>query len=194
MLNVVRTACVYAMLGITPIYAADYIQTYVPEAKIVGQGRATVLVWDIYDAKLYAPEGVYDESKPFALELKYLQELEGRKIADHAVGEMRRLGFNNEIKLAAWHDRMNQIFPDVSPGSTITGIYRPGGPTVFYEDNRQAGLIDDPFFGKEFFRIWLDARTSTPGLRQSLLNINKEKGYKNETPSNTHNFGGRYAS
>jgi len=192
--SVVRTACVYALLGITPVYAADYIQNYIPEARMVGQGRAHVLIWDVYEAKLYAPGGVYTENQPFALELEYLQELQGRKIADHAVSEMRRLGYKNEMKLAAWHDRMSSIFPDVIPGSIVTGIYMPGGATVFYNGNTQLGKIDDPAFGKEFFRIWLDVRTSTPALRKELLNIGNKKGTGHESPENSRSFGGGHAS
>lgn len=195
MRNVVRIACAYAIIGISPVYAADYIYNHVPEARLVGQGRAQVLIWEVYHAKLYAPGGVYQYNKPFALELEYLQELQGRKIADHAVSEMRRLGYRNEMKLAAWHDRMSRIFPDVIPGSRVAGVYAPGGATIFYEDGRQVGAVEDPAFGKAFFRIWLDARTSTPDLRQSLLNLDhNRKGNKNETPSNTRNIGGNNAS
>lgn len=34
---------------------------------------------------------------------------------------------------------------------------------------RPAGEIADPEFARLFFGIWLDARTSEPGLRQTLL-------------------------
>ena len=193
--NVVRIACVYALLGISPVFAADYIRDHVPGAKLVGQGRAHVLLWDVYDAKLYAPDGVYTVTKPFALELRYLQELEGRKIADHAIEEMRRLGYRNEMKLAGWHDRMSHIFPDVVPGAMITGIYIPEGPTIFYEGVNQIGSIDDSNFGREFFRIWLDEPTSKPGLRQSLLNMGRDrKGYQNEDPANYNGYGSGHAS
>ncbi|AEP10509.1 chalcone isomerase family protein [Micavibrio aeruginosavorus] len=195
MRSVVRTACALAMIGITPVYAAEYVSNHVPEAKLVGQGRAQVLLWDVYEAKLYAPRGVYDHNKPFALELNYLQELEGRKIADHAVSEMRRLGYGNEVKLAAWHDQMSRIFPDVSPGSVITGVYVPGGPAIFFEEDRQIGRVNDPAFGREFFRIWFDAQTSTPALRQSLLNLNhSRKDYDHESPEKSHSSGGGHGS
>lgn len=195
MRSVVRTACLLAMIGVTPVYAADYIHAYVPKAKLVGQGRAQVLVWDLYDAKLYAPEGVYADSMPFALELNYLQDLEGRMIADHAIGEIRRFGFKNEIQLAVWHDQMRRIIPDVAKGSSITGIYVPGSTTIFFSEDEEVGRIDDPAFGKEFFRIWFDARTSTPGLRQTLLNLNNDgKGYYGETPENSRDIGGNNAS
>ncbi|PZO85063.1 MAG: hypothetical protein DI626_07775 [Micavibrio aeruginosavorus] len=193
--NIVRAACIYAFLGITPVYAADYIAGYVPEAKLVGQGRAKFLMWDVYDAKLYAPGGVYNENKPFALELKYLQDIKRQKIADHSVNEMRRLGYKNEAKLADWKHKMNQIFPDVTSGSVITGVYSPQNATVFYKNETRAGVIEDPEFGEQFFRIWLDTRTSTPALRKNLLNIDHDmKGQRNEMPSNTRNFGGRHAS
>ena len=63
---------------------------------------------------------------------------------------------------------MSQIFPDVKPGDQITGVYKPGG-AVFLYNNRQVGEIRDPEFARFFFAIWLDPRTSAPGLRQSLL-------------------------
>lgn len=187
--------CMYALLGTSSARAVDFIYNYIPEAKLVGQGRAQIMLWDVYDAKLYASDGVYAQSKPFALELEYLQELKGRKIADHAVSEMRRLGYKNEVKLAVWHDRMNRIFPDVMPGSVITGIYIPEGPSIFYKDGKEAGRVEDPAFGKQFFSIWLDARTSTPSLRQRLLNMDGTmKGHKNEMPANFGNFGDGHAS
>ena len=193
--KVIRTACALAMIGISPAFAAEYINNYGPEAQVVGQGRVQVLVWNVYDAKLYAPGGVYTDSKPFALVIEYRQELKGRQIADHAVSEMRRLGYKDEVKIAIWHDRMIRIFPDVVSGSVVTGIYTPDGPTTFYENNKHVGRIDDPAFGKEFFRIWLDARTSTPDLRQGLLNLNNSREmYKNEIPENSGNFGGGHAS
>ncbi len=188
-------ACVYAMMGISSVNAAEYINSYVPEPRLVGQGRAQVLLWDVYDAKLYAPSGVYAENKPFALELSYLQELEARQIADHAVREIRRMGYNNESKLTEWHGQMIQILPDVIPSSIITGVSTPNGPTIFYADGEVIGRINDPEFGRHFFRIWLDVRTSTPSLRENLLNKNTAtKGYPNETPVKNSSSGGNYGS
>jgi hypothetical protein len=181
------------MIGISPVYAAEYIASHVPEARLVGQGRAQVFLWDVYDAKLYAPQGIYAENKPFALELSYLQKIAGREIADHAVREMRRLGYKNEKDLLSWHRTMSDIFPNVIPGSTIAGISTPDGATIFYEDGEAIGRIDAPHFGKEFFRIWLDAGTSTPELRYDLLNIDSTmEGHRDEASINNHRSGGRH--
>lgn len=195
MRNVVRTACLLTCLGISPAYASDYINSYVPDAALVGEGRARVLVWDIYDARLIAPKGKWMEAGPFALELKYLQAIEGRKIADHAVEEMRYIGFQDNAKLSAWHKEMAEIFPDVVPGTIIAGIRSSNGSTIFYEAGKEIGRIEDPAFTEQFFRIWLDPKTSAPTLRQSLLNLKQDtKGQYNDDPEKPHTGGDDHAS
>lgn len=165
----VRTACVLVLLGITPAYALDHIQSYVPEAQKVGQGRLTYLFWDVYDATLYAPEGAWNDRKPFALQLSYLRTLNGKKIADRSAEEIRGQGFKDEVKLATWHAQMRKIFPDVDEGVNLTGVYTESGETIFYRDNFEIGRIKDPEFSKAFFGIWLDEKTSAPDLRRKLL-------------------------
>lgn len=196
--NVVRTACLLALIGVSyapNAHAAEPIHNYIPGAKMVGQGRAQMLFWDVYDAKLYAPKGVYTQGQSLALELSYLQTIDGHKIASHATGEMRRLGYKNETKLNEWRISMSRIFPNVSPGSTLIGIHTQGGPTMFYEGTRKLGQIDDVEFGREFFRIWLDARTSQPALRQSLITPKAHsKGPDYALPDQNSASGGNHAS
>ena len=167
--NVVRTACALALLGITPAHALEHIRTYVPSAKKVGEGRLTYLFWDVYDATLYAPKGSWQEGKPFALQLSYLREIEGKKIADRSVEEMRNQGIKDEVKLATWHAQMRNIFPDVDEGVRLTGVYTEKGEAVFYKGDREVGRINDPEFSKAFFDIWLNEKTSAPDLRRKLL-------------------------
>ena len=169
MKNVVRTACALAILGITPAHALEHIKTYVPAAQKVGEGRLTYLFWDVYDAALYAPQGMLNDGQPFALKLSYLRDIEGKKIADRSAEEMRDQGFDDEVKLATWHAQMRKIFPDVQEGETITGVYTRGGGSVFYKDNIRIGVINDPEFSEAFFNIWLSDKTSAPDLRRKLL-------------------------
>lgn len=150
---------------------ADVIGTHINNARIVGSGHLKVLVWDIYRATLYAPRGKWNRSQPFALSLRYFTDASGREIADLSVKEIRRLGYSNEIKLAAWHAQMKKMFPDVSKGTVLSGIYKPGQPTRFYKDSRQIGIVKDPEFGTWFFNIWLSQKTSQPKLRAQLLGL-----------------------
>lgn len=171
MRNVIRTACTLAILGITPAYALDHIRAFIPDAQKVGQARMTYLFWDVYDATLYAPKGKWQEGKPFALQLSYMRNLEGKKIADRSAEEIRGQGFTDEVKLATWHAQMRQIFPDVDKGVSLTGVYTEDGSTIFYRDSTEIGRVKDPDFGKAFFGIWLNKKTSAPDLRRKLLGV-----------------------
>lgn len=153
----------------TPAQALDNMERYIPNAAKVGEGRLTYFIWDVYDAALYAPQGAWAENTPFALQLSYLIGIKGKKIADRSIEEMRKQGFYDEIKLAAWQTQMRNIFPDVSEGVDLTGVQTQSGDTVFYKDNVEVGRINDPEFSKAFFGIWLDENTSAPDLRRKLL-------------------------
>lgn len=167
--KIIRIASVMSMLGATPVWASDYISAYIPGAKTVGQGRMTFLMWDVYDATLYAQDGIWREGRPLALTLSYLRDLNGEDIARRSIEEMRRQGFNDEIRLATWFSQMKAIFPDVAAGVTLAGVLTPEGATVFFRDGAEIGRIKDRDFGRVFFNIWLSQRTSAPELRTQLL-------------------------
>jgi hypothetical protein len=154
-----------------PVFASDYITTQVPDAQPVGEGRLTFMFWDVYDATLFAPQGEFEEKQPFALSLTYLRELKGNKIADRSAEEIRKLGFSDEVRLATWHSQMRNIFPDVSEGVRLTGLYNAKGESIFYKNGVEVGRIKDPEFSRYFFDIWLDQKTSQPELRAALLGI-----------------------
>jgi hypothetical protein len=167
--NAIRTLCILAILGITPAYAQNNFYNFVPDAQKVGEGRYTYLFLNIYDAALYAPQGAWDNDKPFALQLSYLRTFNGKRLADSSAKEIRRQGFTDEVKLATWHAQMRKIFPDVDRGVSLTGVYTETGGTIFYRDDIEIGRIDDPEFSRAFFSIWLDEKTSAPDLRRKLL-------------------------
>ena len=169
MRNIVRITCALAMIGVSPALAADKIGAYVPAAEKVGEARYTYLFWDLYDITLYAPRGAWSENAPFALRLKYLRDLSGKKIADKSVEEIRNQGYDNELRLADWHEQMRRIFPDVEKDMSLTGVYTENGETLFYRDYEEIGRISDPEFGRHFFNIWLGSKTSAPELRARLL-------------------------
>jgi hypothetical protein len=151
------------------------VKMYVPHAAEVGHGRMTFLAWKLYDATLYAPGGNYDENKPFALVLSYLHAFKGDDIANQSISEMKRLGLSDVSKIDKWRAEMKDIFPDVSAGDEITGVYIPGGATIFCQGQDALGVIKDPMFGRNFFGIWLDEKSKSATLRQSILGEDNEK-------------------
>lgn len=145
------------------------LNPYLDAAQQVGAGRLTYLFWNVYDATLYAPQGKWAEGKPFALELKYLIDVEGAEITRISVDEIQKQAPVNTQKLGVWKSEMAKIFPDMKAGTTIVGIRTKAGNAVFYKDNQHIGTIKDKEFADRFFGIWISPSTSMPELRQELL-------------------------
>lgn len=149
--------------------APGYIQRLLPAAALTGEGRLSVMVWNVYDARLWANGGDYKPGSSFVLELTYLRPIKGRQIADTTAEEIRRQGFKDELKIAAWHRQLRKIIPDVDKDITLAGFADEKGHTVFFHNGRAIGTVEDAEFTKRFFDIWLGPKTSHPRLRDQLL-------------------------
>jgi hypothetical protein len=150
---------------------AQNLQAYIDNPEVVGEARLSVLFWDIYDASLIAPSGTFTKQGPFALKLTYLRDFEGDDIASRSIDEMRKQGMKDEIKLAKWYEQMQQIFPNVAEGQTITGVVDSDQNSHFYYNNSYAGIVEDAEFSQWFFNIWLSENTSEPKMRDNLLGL-----------------------
>lgn len=137
--------------------------------KLLGQGVYSVMFWDIYSAELFAPDMTWQPQKSYALRLTYFREFSGQDIAQRSVEEIEKLGFNEQERLQRWYKQMQQIFPDVKAGESLTGVRQDNGVTVFFKDQKPVGQIEDIRFSDWFFGIWLAPETSAPELRQQLL-------------------------
>ena len=149
----------------TPAFAIEGVLRQIPDAKPVGEGRLSLVFWDIYDATLYAPNG------KFVLSLRYKQTIDGHEIADRSVQEIRKQGYQDEIRLAAWNSQMKAIFPNVKEGTVLSALFIPGEKTVFYSGDKQIGVIADAEFARLFSDIWIGDKTSEPQLRRKLLGL-----------------------
>jgi hypothetical protein len=139
--------------------------------RLIGSGKMTWFGLHIYDVALWARGRTVDFSQAFALAIRYSRDFDGERIAQRSVTEIERLGFRDETKLARWGREMARIFPDVSAGDKLTGVYLPGAGVQFYHQDRPIGTIADAEFARAFFSIWLDPRTREPGLRERLIGL-----------------------
>lgn len=149
--------------------ASAYVRAWLPEARLVGSGRLTWLGFHAYDAALYAPQGRFTADRPFALELTYARDFKGEAIAERSISEIRKLGKLSDADAASWTTQLREIFPDVRRGDRLTGIAGAESPARFYLNGRAIGTLADDRLARAFFAIWLDTRTSAPGLRKQLL-------------------------
>ena len=145
------------------------VRQHVPNASLVGEGMFTFYFWDVYRASLYAPNRNYDHAKPFALRLIYQRELEGKKIAQRSIDEMKKQGSLSTDVAETWLSKMESIFPDVSEGDVLTGIAINKEETQFYFNGEYIDAVQDGDFTSRFFDIWLGNKTSEPKFRKQLL-------------------------
>lgn len=147
------------------------------EAREQGSGILRFLGMRVYEATLWvaarpvtAPipiEGPFE--REFVLELHYAISARGERIAELSAREIARIGQGSEAQRAAWLGQMKALFPDVASGDRLAGHYRPGEATRFFFNGMPMGEVADPAFGRAFFGIWLDRRSSEPELREALL-------------------------
>ena len=163
-----RAAGAQAQLSEVPREVAQAL----PQGQALGAGRMRYLLWDVFDATLWAPAGFrgaqYFEHA-FALELRYLRKLSAASLVDSSLQEMRRMGQLDAGKLAQWTSAMQSAFVDVQPGDRITGVHTPGVGARFYFNGYLRATVDDAAFARAFFGIWLSPATSEPRLRSALL-------------------------
>ena len=143
-----------------------------PSFKAQGEGRLRFFGLHVYDAKLwtYAPVTTANyKNTPLALELTYGRSLYGKLIAERSLKEMQGVALVTEVQASAWLEAMTQLFPDVVQGDQLTGVYQPGQRAVFWLNGKRLGEVEDRAFAPAFFGIWLDEKSSEPGLRKQLL-------------------------
>ena len=168
------TIVLFAMVALCePVSAKTRIVSqFVPNAQLVGEARLKYLIWNVFDAELYAPFGRWKPEAPFAVTLTYLRKITGKTIVDRSISEMRRQGVDNEAKLAGWRRDMKKLFSDVSINTTITGIRDQNGNVVLFRNERRMGEIKDPDFSKSFFDIWLSDKASDLKFQRKLVGKN----------------------
>jgi hypothetical protein len=147
------------------------LSTSEAEARQLGQGRMRWFGLLLYDAALWVSGAEWRWDRPFALDLRYARDFQGRKLADASVDEMRRLGIGDDARLEKWRAVMVAAFPDVRKGQHITGVHLPGIGVEFFHEDRSTGVVRDTEFARAFFSIWLDPRTREPKLRAALLGL-----------------------
>jgi len=140
-----------------------------PELRVVGKGEMRWFGFHLYDATLWLSDRTWAVDGTYALAIEYARDIAGSQLVERSIAEMRRLGVQDERKLARWAAQMARVFPDVKKGDRIVGAHLPGRGASFFHQEQLTGSIEDTEFARTFFAIWLDPRTREPSLRKALL-------------------------
>ena len=140
-----------------------------PGAREAGSAAFRYFGLLVYDAKLWTAGERFDAGAPFALGIRYARSIKGLKLAQESVNQWRGMRYGYEERYEAWEAEMRRIFPDVAPEDELVGLYLPGTGARFYFNGKLTGEVADRAVARAFFAIWLDERSTEPGLRRALI-------------------------
>ena len=137
--------------------------------QLVGKARLKVLLWSVYDSRLYTPTGRYDDGdRPLRLEIQYLRDIPARDLVDRTLVEWQAMG-RNHPRQQQWLAALEAMWPDIAATDVLTLDLNTEGAAMFRHNGRSLGTIEDPAFGQEFVDIWLSRDCTRPELRLALI-------------------------
>ncbi|MBV1788169.1 chalcone isomerase family protein [Marinobacterium sp. D7] len=140
------------------------------EYRLVGEARLSVLLWEIYDAQLFTPDGRYRGiNAPMLLRIHYLRAMERDDLIDATRDELQQIAPELPALVSAQNlERLSRIWPDkIRPGDSLSFELTATGGT-FHFNEQPIGRIDDTRFARAFMAIWLADNSSYPRLSRRL--------------------------
>ena len=167
--SMLGTALLLSALGSQAQTLPELITSDLMGLAIRGDATMRFFGLKVYDVRLWTQMKPFTHGDPFAIELVYDLNLNGKDIAERSVKEMRLQGCDDESKLKRWGEEMARVFPDIKKGDTLIGVSIPGKEARFYNREKFIAAVPDPEFAKAFFDIWLSEKSSEPKMRLKLL-------------------------
>lgn len=133
----------------------------------VGSTTYRKLGFTIYHATLWAPGGVYDENKPFALQLRYARDLDKETLVDAVSSDVENNEKPDPVTMAEWNQTLNQILPPVKDEEELIGVNFPGQSAQLYFNGQKHAVMTDKRLAKAFLGIWLGPNAD-PKVRARL--------------------------
>jgi hypothetical protein len=134
----------------------------------VGSGTYRRLGFSVYRATLWAPDGMWDAAKPYALQLRYARDVSRQTLVDTVTGDIRDQNVADDATLARWRGILDATLPDVEDGDVIIGLAIPGKKSLLFHNGTKIASIGDRAFSHAFFNIWL-GKNADEDLRDKLL-------------------------
>ncbi|WP_413112294.1 chalcone isomerase family protein [Thaumasiovibrio sp. DFM-14] len=135
---------------------------------VVGSATLTWGFWTVYESHLRSPSGSYQTDRDLALEINYLRDLSSRQLLKATDQQWKKLGYS-ATRRQSWLDSLDEVWPDVKKGDTLTFVKQPDGQSQFWFDNSVIAEFTDPDLSAAFIAIWLSPQTSYPRLRRQLI-------------------------
>jgi len=147
-----------------------------PNPKKMGEATMRWFGLKLYECQLWsekAPAQFNFKTDKHYLELVYARNFDGDKIAEKSRQEIESQGTAKNAPLDQWQKKLTEVIPNVSKGTRLAALYVPNKSMTLFKDGQAVGEVTDPELAAAFMGIWLDPKTSEPGLREKLIGLKK---------------------
>jgi len=160
-----------AMLILIPSlsWTSEVEQEVFQSPKLIGEGTLKVLMWEVYDLRLYTDGTAFTWQDKFMLEFDYSRELKKESVVDASLKEFKLQPNVTDKDIKAWEMYLEQVIQPVKQGEKATIQWVPDGQIIFHYEGSKPAVIENEKFARAFFNIWLGEQTSRPKLRSQLL-------------------------
>jgi len=138
--------------------------------KLIGEGTLKVLMWEVYDLRLFTDGTPFSWNDKFILEFDYSRELKKESVIDASLKEFKLQPNVTDKDIKAWEVYLEKVIQSVQKGAKASIIWVPDGQIIFHYEGSKPTTIENEKFARAFLNIWLGERTSRPKLRNKLLN------------------------
>ena len=137
--------------------------------KLIGEGTLKVLMWEVYDLRLFTDGTPFSWKNKFILEFDYSRELKKESVIDASLKEFKLQPNVSDKDIKAWEVYLEQVIQTVQKGTKASVMWIPEGQIVFDYEGSPTSTIENEDFARAFLNIWLGEKTSRPKLRSQLL-------------------------
>ena len=151
-------------------WATEDKQEVFQSPKLIGEGTLKVLMWEVYDLRLYTDGTTFSWQDKFMLEFNYSRELKKESVIDASLKEFKLQPNVTDKDIKAWEVFLVQVIQPVQKGTKANVFWAPEGKIIFHYEGSKPLTIENEDFARAFLNIWLGDKTSRPKLRSQLLN------------------------
>lgn len=140
-----------------------------PRLQKVGEATLKVMLWSVYDSRLFTADGQYQEGqRPLRLEIEYLLDIKRDALVKRTQDEWEAMG-RDHPEQESWLQQLTELWPNITKNDVLTLVLDAENVATFYRNGERLGSISDPAFGQHFVDIWLSPDCTRPELRLALL-------------------------
>ena len=152
------------------VHASDHGTKDFQSPTLIGEGTLNVLMWEVYDLRLYTDGTPFSWNNKFMLEFDYSRELKKESVIDASLKEFKLQPNVTDKDIKAWEVYLEKVIQPVQKSTKASVIWVPDGQIIFHYEGSKPTTIENEKFARAFLNIWLGEKTSRPKLRNKLLN------------------------